>query len=1389
MSLEDGRVTEEQLKKLAKLAQQFAPDPAAAAWWGNAFTIGAAAIVGLGAIVLSGGLAIGAVAGVVLVGTTAINWGWFGDIAGEAIAEYTDSSYTNGGKNDFVNHSFYDMIASFVSLDEDSEDKTYVLANNLISAAEEYSINDRYIGFLPFDPRDSDNREQIVEDLRKDASSNFMVGAAIDILRENKEIVYAEKVGTVLFPDEGLPSKTFNHDSTKAASFGDAERSKKRFIFDKIIKLVESKDARTIINNKLIATIIQNGYTFEDFNIRVGETLNERIKSKYAFEINLPQYQWLLAIAHATNDGNVLKIQNNGANANGNLYPKDAQKGVRVRVINSTPAGRDESFNTNIFNLKINWPASIQDSEGYDKLVEDFNVFSDIILSSYEFKSKTTFGVDSFGDFVAGSLRSIFGIEEGEYYEKKRAPSEFVDFLMRQKYIEFITNTLADSEDDNKLDTTIGNHFKNSYLEDSNNKNFLDQLLSVFVIDKELIRRVELFKLLENLENEDQLTPELLADVEKKSIDAWTSGQFSESATDISEVDLNSRQKFFKQCALMLNIDELSEKYREVINKKYKDSVPFDGRFIMAGCSSNQETLISKLVSSSKEQELFELKPYQMSEMVPKIRLFKVYESGDNKGIKEVEFLFDRESKIDRSPSETFMSAEIDKGSGVGLKEFSFEFNGTNPAEARNDIKANLTLFFQSFVDFIRWRWNGRDKFRYVDLVMQPSNRDNSPYGVKLQSGRHYDPMFYRIRAEVGYYTPDSASADLRDAIRSSNKSFFLTMVDHDISFSNDGSVTVSISYRAYMESLLQHPKMDALASPELIAKREANETLFLEQIQKKECTNDQIRELQISLQAQEEVLIKQSLSSIIKRLMDRDVIYSALVNRGHKDFFSKHGYFKECDLEYGSTDEEDITLIQVLKTELPEKSDDFDFIDSGSRAISFFYFGDLLYTILDCIYVNESTPRYGLDNIKIILGSFEFSILQSKAAQVGVYNIAELPISIDFFSRWFVDNVTSQKDTRKSFPVLRFIRTLSDQLVRKSLIENCVDKKITSSLRFQTGQVTAYDSEKEPLINTAKNSLRSGNIAINVDNNRGAGKELPLNGGGASDSTKVENYYNYIVLAAVGSSLSFSGSGNYWDDIDQSRFHIHVGQDSGLVKSISLTKSDQQYIREARFAQNGINGFSQLAAVYIANIEMYGNTIFYPGMEFFFNPYGLGGGADFGIPQEKDSIANQLGIGGYHTIISVKSKITPGKFTTSISGQQYFSGAEEDREGNMIRKKNYGQNIEEYSADNKNESACNDVILEVQNYQFEDEEVENSNNSVQNPQQEIVEVVGPVNAEVTVELNEAAEPNVLEVDSDYTYYVDDEVGERIGTLTVYDDGTSLFTYFDDDNVQVFVRV
>ena len=60
--------------------------------------------------------------------------------------------------------------------------------------------------------------------------------------------------------------------------------------------------------------------------------------------------------------------------------------------------------------------------------------------------------------------------------------------------------------------------------------------------------------------------------------------------------------------------------------------------------------------------------------------------------------------------------------------------------------------------------------------------------------------------------------------------------------------------------------------------------------------------------------------------------------------------------------------------------------------------------------------------------------------------------------------------------------------------------------------------------------------------------------------------------------------------------------------------------------------------------MEMVGNTLIYPGMEFYINPFGFGG-PGFGQPNEgpgsidDPNLSNIMGLGGYQMALKVNSQ------------------------------------------------------------------------------------------------------------------------------------------------------
>jgi len=807
---------------------------------------------------------------------------------------------------------------------------------------------------------------------------------------------------------------------------------------------------------------------------------------------------------------------------------------------------------------------------------------------------------------------------------------------------------------------------------------------------------------------------------------------------------IKGRQKFFKQCALLLNALSLRENYNQELKDRCTRTDPnegpisrnkavFEERLYMLHHKGYEDSTINNLLGSLKstvvEPDLEEFPPRIFSYLKPKINLFRI-NNAQNGDVIETEFIFENRSNYNREANfikkTNFLNSAFDKGTGAGVKNFSFEFNGTNPAESRNDIEASLTLYFQSFNDFVRERisYNGQ-KYRFVDLIIQPKNEEAKN---KITHPNEYDPSFYKIRAEVGYQVPDNLAEiikqddqfsahdyitqeDFRDSIEDSNKSYVLCMVDHDINVNNDGTVEIKINYRAYVETLLKSNNFDALATKKIIEIRKNNKRQLENVLSSGKCTIEEINELKIAINATEQKIRERSLRSIIERMLNRKKIFIVRVNEKSANYFRRNGFFQSQNVEL-----EDVTdpslrtpsnqlntnsggTVNYILTNRIDNLRDFNYADESDRNVQFFYFGDLIHTICDILYKEDGiTFTQESERIRFIFGSFQFNpYAVTSSSIIETLNIAEIPVSVDYFMNWFVDNIISQGEARKTYPMINFIRNLLNSLLQQALLEVCVNKNVEKTFRFQTLSVSPFSDVGHPFKDLTKVD-NEGNVNTKLKINRLFNDDIipfTLSNSIFNADNAINSMHNYVFITAVNSDLKKQTFGNQIDDEDELIRHFNIGSNRGLVKSISFKKTDMQYVREARFFSHGIDGLLQLSSVYAATIEMFGNTLYYPGMTIYINPYGIGG-TDIGSPADTTSIANKLGFGGYHTITNIKTSITPDSFNTTISAQWFYSGdGRESFRTNGLNVKNDEIDIEQPNRADKEKNFCNNIIVD----------------------------------------------------------------------------------------------
>ena len=164
---------------------------------------------------------------------------------------------------------------------------------------------------------------------------------------------------------------------------------------------------------------------------------------------------------------------------------------------------------------------------------------------------------------------------------------------------------------------------------------------------------------------------------------------------------------------------------------------------------------------------------------------------------------------------------------------------------------------------------------------------------------------------------------------------------------------------------------------------------------------------------------------------------------------------------------------------------------------------------------------------------------------------------------------------------------------------------------------------------------------------------------GDPNSQLNISKMKNYYVFFAGSQHPAGEFTGNRAVDETRGVFHYTLGENRGIVKSITLQKTDAPYLKEARFELEGYDGLTQLREVYNVNIQTFFNPQAIPGSYIFVEPKG------FDPTVEIDEDLTKYGIGGYLMVIKANNSIKPGDGSTEIIAQWVASA-----DGQYVRTK-----------------------------------------------------------------------------------------------------------------------
>lgn len=735
-----------------------------------------------------------------------------------------------------------------------------------------------------------------------------------------------------------------------------------------------------------------------------------------------------------------------------------------------------------------------------------------------------------------------------------------------------------------------------------------------------------------------------------------------------------------EQCFLIYNFESFATSNSSA---NFENFIPIHG---------NPVSIVQKLLSIPNLDGLMSIKPYLLSSLVPQIRVYKVhYPTEQGEGVPyEMPF----EDFLNPANLEMITASGARRGMGVGLKSFEWELLGTNPAESDNNIKAKLKLHFNTLEDFVVPRARHEDMdISYMNLVVPVTkfNVDKGPCGDKKEGTRSYNNKYFRLKVSVGYGTPtgsiwdnDPHGASLLRAIDHARQFYYLTLISHSLDFKEDGSLDLEVEYSAAMEGALVHPKADVL-----MVNKEAADNMALNDAERaaerkktdakvsaendKNCGKkaddretsaaDAKKEQDKSFEEQEAEDRARLYNGILTELENAGALYSIEVTAEDLGEISTGMFGSGQDAKAGERSRTKKDAAWVKNARQPVSGDSLDILRTGisesasgdkdaasnfsasatdnvNQEIHYFHFGDLIEVALKCLYMPGGPPE--LSELKVITGPYVYYDPASGKMEER-FNMCDIPISMNLFQIWFMDRVV--KPQRKKYNLKQFIKDAVTTLVGAAMNPECFGKdygRAPADLSLQMLQVPAAEKGQ------CRISGKNGQGKIGGKRVKNVKDIMPFPNAVAAEAQKA---YSYLFMYVSSSGAKGFGPPGDSDGTREERdaklgtYHFRVGSDSGLVKKIKFKKSDQPYAREARMEKAGELDGDSLREKYDADVELFGNAIFKPGMHVYIDPTTVGAGE----PDRIATIAHRMGLGGYFLVTNVKSAIESGKFSTDL--------------------------------------------------------------------------------------------------------------------------------------------
>jgi len=766
---------------------------------------------------------------------------------------------------------------------------------------------------------------------------------------------------------------------------------------------------------------------------------------------------------------------------------------------------------------------------------------------------------------------------------------------------------------------------------------------------------------------------------------------------------------FDEQAFLISNIRKLAELH----NTRHKQEKAYEKLDLLKGPNV---ALLNRLLNADyfKKEAILNLSPAQTSELIPQIRLFKQQYNDNQDIVGETEFVFpaylDTNQVLD----------DIGRG-GYGIQSFDIESQGTTFYTADKQFTARISLYFQSFDQFVK----KRGSYSFLDLIVHPPAIDGDapkPIGAadaNTASSKRpsivSDTNTFRIRAEIGWsigqVTANSAfsrrtDAALISAIQKSKLSFFLYLTDHELNINDDGTLTVGINYIGAFDIIARDVRSGIIMTEDQKKAVDEISGKIVKATEKGPDGKDEVEKLRGNLQVLQTALSKDAMESIIKELMEpngagvrKSKVYQTVLSRTAVDQFAYFGgrldsvtggptsgvdpaAFGQSDPTTGQSIE---SVLPINFCELPWKVEEvvdgeisypcFAPIQAPSETVTIEEFKanpivkDLegreyfnlswfyLGDLLEILMMRAFKPDTSNADVLIRRFGGEFS----KRVKLILSDIEVADYCTGDPIRL---NLAHVPISLRKFTIFFYNKIVTTRNLNYTIDDFIRDmlNDLVKDIFLDRSYIANRSMKQNVNLKYINLAVFSKNPKVDVLTPQGdVVKTTELSASKFLRSSNIEaspnNYFFYLMIYQDTYDPEML-VGDYTKDRSMGIPHIYMGRDRGIVKRVSFKKNPLPYKREERIAAMGKSFDPVMQLVSLYNVDM----------ETYGNTLFLAGtqfyliptgmGSGLGLPNQPRSYSNIMGLGGYYFVNKITWAIESGKYVTNIHAAFQATGA-----------------------------------------------------------------------------------------------------------------------------------